>query len=154
MQSKQASSSLTLEERLANDEALAASVHIAGVKDALHYVVWPCVSVLAVYAALGCFDVWLLKVLQAHRHSIYDSIFIIFTTVFLAAGAILIATNKRYDSRITAPLWFVMEEWTLIAGVPIFFVLVLLATGGSRAGAGIGLAVARRGQYFMQHVGG
>jgi predicted phosphodiesterase len=60
----------------------------------------------------------------------------------MTAGGLLMLTSKRYDKRVTAPLWYVIQEWVVLPAIPTYVFLVFFLQGASRVGAIVGLLLA------------
>lgn len=120
---------LDLEQRLANEEALIRDINVDGWPVFARHVIWPCVALLAIYAVVALFDVWILRQVVSSRDTLLGNLFLLYSSIFIVSGTVLISCNKLYDNRFTAPVWYVAQEWMLLAGVPIFFVLFVLSSG-------------------------
>jgi len=103
----------------------------------------PLFGIVVMYSALAYADWWLTeKLVSATQRRSPQFSLVLYSTVFMTAGGLLMLTSKRYDKRVTAPLWYVIQEWVVLPAIPTYLFFIFFLQGSSRIGAIVGLALA------------
>ncbi|NWK43456.1 metallophosphoesterase family protein [Ralstonia pickettii] len=120
-----------LETQLRLEEEAASGTTIATDSALLIRVVTPLFGIFFIYSIAFFFLCKLLSKLPGTSLLSVNAAFIIFTCLIVLSAFFALLGSRLYERRFTAPLWYVILEWSILASVFRYTILLFLPTKSS-----------------------